>query len=86
MGHIEGFRQFHCLKLVEVDGKVSIVGDLKVESCLVEGDSVAKEVEEEIKLCALAEDSELHKLVNPEDIKFETHVVEGTFTHFIMTH
>ena len=78
MGNIEGLQKFHVLKLVEVDGKVSIVADCAVESCLREGETVQHSVEDALKEAAMADGTELHKLIDPEKITLESHIIAGT--------
>jgi len=44
---------------------------------LREGETVQHTIEEELKKAAMADDSELHKLIDPEKINFEAHLVEA---------
>merc|ERR1712168_777838 len=80
MSHMPGFKEFHGMKLIAVDGKVCVVGDLMVDTikeCHMEGESVKTKVEDEFKAAVAAEHSIMSKLVkDPAALTVESSVVK----------
>merc|ERR1719219_3200806 len=80
MSHMPGFNEFHGMKLIAVDGKVCVVGDLMVDTikeCHMEGESVKTKVEDEFKAAVAAEHSIMSKLVkDPAALTVESSVVK----------